>query len=80
MHVQRCTVLHMASSNEIGLLIQRARTRKRLTQEQLAAQLQVSRRSIIAWERGETLPVQFTGLIEEALGIEIPPFDVKATA
>lgn len=70
----------MASSNEIGLLIQRARTRKRLTQEELAELLGVSRRSIIGWEKGTTLPQQFTGAIEEALSIKIPPFDVKASA
>jgi DNA-binding XRE family transcriptional regulator len=78
--VKGCTVLHMASSNEIGLLIQRARTRKRLTQAQLADLLEVSRRSVIAWEGGEVLPVQFTGAIEEALDIKIPPFGNQVPA
>lgn len=62
----------MASTKEIGLLIQRARQRKRLTQAQLAEQLGVSRMSVNRWEAGATFPQQFAGAVEEALEITIP--------
>lgn len=79
-HVKNCSVLHMDSSNEIGLLIQRARTRKRMTQAELADLIGVSRMSVNRWERGRTLPQQYAGVVEEVLEITIPAFDVKASA
>ena len=56
----------------VGLLIARARHRKRMTQVQLAEALGVSPSSVANWERGATYPLKCAGLIEELLGITIP--------
>lgn len=61
----------MAPDNEAGLLIRQARTRRKLTQEELAKLLGVSRNSVNAWERGRAYPM-FTGLVEEVLEITLP--------
>lgn len=67
-----CSVLHM-TADPIGLAIQRARHRKRMTQEQLAEALGVSRVTVARWETGDMFPQQNAGAIEELLGITIPP-------
>lgn len=52
-----------------GQDIRRARERRRLSQEQLAALLEVSSKSVGRWERGETIPKSALGAIEQVLGL-----------
>ena len=59
----------------VGLLIARARQRRRMTQVQLAELIGVSPSSVANWERGASYPAKCAGLIEEALGITIPAND-----
>ena len=56
----------------IGDFIRRARQRKRMTQDQLAAAVGVARPSVSRWEGGQHFPLKHAGAIEEALGIELP--------
>lgn len=62
----------MTEANEAGLLIQRARQRKRWTQQQLADALGVSRHAVIYWETGRHFPQRRTAAIEDLLGITLP--------
>jgi transcriptional regulator with XRE-family HTH domain len=55
-----------------GTLIQRARQRKRLTQQELADALDVSRSAVVNWETGKHFPLRYVGAIEELLEIAIP--------
>lgn len=59
-------------TDPVGVLIQRARHRKRLTQQQLADELSVSKSTVANWERGEHFPLRYAGAIEELLEITIP--------
>jgi transcriptional regulator with XRE-family HTH domain len=68
------------SNESVGLLIARARQRKRLTQVQLAEELGVSPSTVANWERGETYPVKLAGIVEEYLGITIPAREQEAAA
>jgi transcriptional regulator with XRE-family HTH domain len=52
-----------------GQDIRRARERRRLSQEKLAALLEVSSKSVGRWERGETIPKSALGAIESILGL-----------
>lgn len=63
------------SNESVGLLIARARQRKRLTQVQLAEELGVSPSTVANWERGASYPLRMAGVIEELLGIAIPARD-----
>jgi len=63
------------SNESVGLLIARARQRKRLTQVQLAEKLGVSPTTVANWERGAAYPLKFGGVVEEFLGIVIPARD-----
>lgn len=60
-------------TESVGILIARARHRKRWTQDQLAEALGVSPSTVKNWERGESYPLRTAGLVEEVLGITIPP-------
>lgn len=62
----------MPEDSSVGLLIQRARQRKHLTQQQLADELGVSRHAVIYWETGQHFPQRYAGAIEAALGIDLP--------
>lgn len=57
----------------VGILIARARQRKRLTQAQLAEALGVAESTVANWERGASYPAQKAGIVEEFLSIRIPP-------
>lgn len=59
-------------TESIGILIQRARHRKHLTQQEMADALEVSKSTVANWERGESYPLRNAGAIEELLGITIP--------
>ena len=63
-----------------GILIQRARQRKRMTQAQMARLLGVTRETVSGWERGTAFPARNAGAIEELLGITIPPAPEPASA
>jgi transcriptional regulator with XRE-family HTH domain len=52
-----------------GADFRRARERRRLSQEQLAALLGVSSKSVGRWERGEAIPKSALGAIEQVLGL-----------
>lgn len=56
----------------VGILIARARQRRRWSQRQLAEALQVSTSTVANWERGEHFPLKKAGVVEELLGIKIP--------
>ena len=60
------------TADPVGILIQRARHRKRWTQQQLADELKVSKSTVANWERGEHFPVRYAGALEELLEIAIP--------
>lgn len=59
------------TSEHVGTLIQRARHRKGLTQQELADALSVSRDSVAKWESGAHFPSRKAGAIEELLEITI---------
>lgn len=60
------------TAEHVGILIQRARQRKRMTQQDLADALEVSRSAVADWETGAHFPLRNAGAIEELLGITIP--------
>ena len=55
----------------VGLVIRRARERKRWTQRDLAKAVGVSRASVDAWENSRTYPRNRIGALEEVLGISL---------
>jgi transcriptional regulator with XRE-family HTH domain len=55
----------------IGLVIRRARERKRWTQRDLAEAVGVSRASVDAWENNRTYPRNRIGALEEVLGVSL---------
>ena len=55
----------------LGLAIRRARERRHWTQQQLAAKVGVSTRSIGNWELGHRIPRNRIGALEEVLGIKL---------
>lgn len=61
----------MLTPHEMGLRIRRARERKRWTQLQLAAEVGASVRAIGSWERGEVVPRNAIGALEELLSIDL---------
>ncbi|WP_242892657.1 helix-turn-helix domain-containing protein [Actinomadura litoris] len=63
----------------LGTRIKRARERKRMTQEDLASQLGVHRRTVDNWENGRSAPKNRLGALEEVLGIRLssePPTEL----
>lgn len=61
----------MAANPRIGTMIRRARERKRMSQEDLARLLGVSRSAVNAWERDRAYPRNSIGALEEILGISL---------
>lgn len=61
-----------SSPSPVGLLIQRARQRKKLTQPQLAELVGVSTNAVAKWESGTHYPLRYAGAIEAVLDITIP--------
>jgi ribosome-binding protein aMBF1 (putative translation factor) len=62
-------------TDHVGIIIARARQARRLTQVQLAEALEVSPSTVADWERGASYPLRKAGLVEQFLGITIPPRD-----
>lgn len=60
------------STSDLGITIRRARERKRMTQEELAEKLGVTRSTVARWEGGDHFPLRNAGAIEEVLEIIIP--------
>jgi transcriptional regulator with XRE-family HTH domain len=61
----------MPAANETGARIRRARKLARLTQQQLAEKVGVSRGTVDAWENGRAYPRRFDVALEQALGISL---------
>jgi transcriptional regulator with XRE-family HTH domain len=62
----------MTDEPGIGLVIRRARERKRMTQEELAAAVGVDRSAVSNWENDRHFPLRVAGAIEVVLDITIP--------
>jgi transcriptional regulator with XRE-family HTH domain len=58
-----------------GSRIKRARERRRWTQQELAYQLGVDRKTVDNWENGRTRPRSSAGAIEAVLGIRLDGAD-----
>ena len=65
----------MATDSPIGTKIRRARERKRMSQDELAAAVGVSRSAVNAWENDRAYPRNSVGALEDILGIDLysPP-------
>lgn len=61
----------MSTGTRIGTTIRRARERKRMSQEDLAGKLGVSRSAVNAWENDRAYPRNSIGALEEILGINL---------
>lgn len=55
----------------IGDRIRRARERLRMSQQELADRLRVSRGAVNSWERNRTYPQSSIGALEDILGIRL---------
>jgi len=60
-------------SNEVGKRIKAARERRKWNQEELAAAVGVSARTVGNWERGATVPKNRLGALADILGPIIDP-------
>ena len=67
--------IYAMADTDLGTRIRRARERKRWTQEQLAAELEVGPRSVGRWERGEAVPRSSIGALEQVLGVSLADDD-----
>ena len=65
------SVSGMATESRIGVRIKRARERKRMRQQDLAAAVGVSRTTVDAWEHNRAYPRNRIGALEEVLGISL---------
>jgi transcriptional regulator with XRE-family HTH domain len=61
----------MATEPAIGTRIKRARERKRWSQQRLADELHVNRKTVDNWENGRTEPKSSIGALEEVLGVSL---------
>jgi transcriptional regulator with XRE-family HTH domain len=61
----------MATDQNAGTSIRRARERKRWTQRQLADALGVNIKTVDNWENGRTSPKSSIGAIEDVLGVSL---------
>src|SRR5260221_10928991 len=59
------------AADAIGTKIKKRRQVLRLTQEQLAGRLGVSKSAVANWERGKHFPLRYLGAIEQVLGISL---------
>ncbi len=61
----------MATEPAIGTRIKRARERLRWSQQRLADELKVNRKTVDNWENGRTEPKSSIGALEEVLGVSL---------
>jgi ribosome-binding protein aMBF1 (putative translation factor) len=59
------------AASDLGTRIKRARERRRWSQQQLAAALDVGVRSVGRWERGEAVPRSAIGALEQILRVDL---------
>ena len=59
----------------LGIVIARARQRKRWTQTELAKRLGVTRGAVTNWETGVSYPKRTIGAIEEVLGVDLSAYE-----
>lgn len=59
------------AEERIGMIIRRARERRRWTQRELAKAVGVSRATVDAWENDRSYPRNRVGALEEVLGISL---------
>ena len=69
----------MPTDPQIGLKIRRARERRRWSQAELAARLNVSQKTVDNWENERTRPKSAIGAIEDLLGPLDDPVEGAAT-
>lgn len=73
----------MATDRTIGTRIRKRRQVLGMTQDDLAAQLHVSRSTVANWESGKHFPLRYLGAVEHVLGIDLsdgsaPPLSPRA--
>lgn len=68
----------MAADPSLGTKIRRARERKRMSQQQLADALEVSRGAVNAWENDRARPASSIGALEDVLGVSLDGDDSEA--
>lgn len=61
----------LPAPEDLGIRIRRARERKRWTQQQLADAVGAAVRAVGSWERGEAVPRNAIGALEELLGADL---------
>ena len=61
----------MATELPVGTRIKRRRQVLRLTQEDLAGRLGVSKSTVANWESGKHFPLRYLGAVEQELGISL---------
>lgn len=69
-------MMYLVADSDLGMRIRRARERKRvtgkpMTQQQLADAVGASVRAVGAWERGESVPMNAIGALEQVLGVDL---------
>jgi len=64
-------VASVATETRIGTRIKRARERKRMSQEELAAAVDASRSAVNSWENDRAYPRNRIGALEDVLGISL---------
>jgi transcriptional regulator with XRE-family HTH domain len=62
-------------AKEVGRRIRAARERRRWSQAELAAKVQAAPRTVGSWERGETLPQNHIGVLEDVLDIVLTDYE-----
>lgn len=61
----------VATELSLGTRIKRRRQVLRLTQEDLAVRLGVSKSTVANWESGKHFPLRYLGAVEQELGISL---------
>lgn len=61
----------MAAESRVGTMIKKRRQAMRMTQEDLAGQLGVSKSTVANWETGKHFPQRHQGAVEEVLGVSL---------
>src|SRR5580700_10268255 len=61
-----------------GAIIRRARKHLRMTQQQLADKVGVSRNTVDSWENGRSKPTRYDVALEEVLGVSLDGAPVRS--
>ena len=79
--VDLCRIVHNDScmaDPQTGATIRRARKHLRMTQQELAVKVGVSRTTVDSWENGRSYPRRYDVALEEVLGIRLGDEPVPA--